>query len=95
MQEFIKWKYRLADISLAQINYEFLGDFEFFLKSEKNIAHNTTAKYIKNIKKIINDCLSKGWLKSNPFMNYKIAIKSVDRTFLSEAELDRLMNKEL
>lgn len=95
LENFLKWKYRTSDINLAKLKYEFLTDFEFYLKTEKSIDHNTTAKYIKNTKKVINDCLAKGWLKTNPFSNYKITTKLVDRTFLSENELDILANKEL
>ncbi len=95
LESFLKWKFKTSDISLPQLKYEFLADFEFYLKSEKSIDHNTTAKYIKNTKKVVNDCLAKGWLKSNPFSNYKITPKLVDRTFLSENELDTLANKEL
>ena len=95
LENFLKWKFKTSDISLSQLKYEFLADFEFYLKSEKSIDHNTTAKYIKNTKKVVNDCLAKGWLKANPFVNYKITPKLVDRTFLSEAELETLVNKEL
>lgn len=95
LENFLKWKYKTSDINLAKLKYEFLTDFEFYLKTEKSIDHNTTAKYIKNTKKVINDCMAKGWLKANPFSNYKITTKLVDRTFLSENELDILANKEL
>ncbi len=93
LENFLKWKNNTSDINLSQLKYEFLADFEFYLKSEKSIDHNTTAKYIKNTKKVINDCVAKGWLKANPFSNFKITTKLVDRTFLSEAELDTLANK--
>ena len=95
LKSFLKWKYRISDISLSQLKYEFLADLEFYLKTEKSIDHNTTAKYIKNVKKLINDCMAKGWLKTNPFSNFKITTKEVERTFLSENELDILANKEL
>jgi len=92
---FLKWKYKTSDITLSKLKYEFLTDFEFYLKTEKNIDHNTTAKYIKNTKKVINDCITKGWLKTNPFSNYKITTRLVDRIFLSEVELEYLATKEL
>lgn len=95
LESFIKWKYKISDIILGQLKYEFLADFEFYLKTQKSIDHNTAAKYIKNVKKVINECFAKGWLKSNPFSNFKITTKLVDRTFLSEHELDILTNKEL
>ena len=95
LESFLKWKYKVSDISLSQLKYEFLSGFEFYLKTEKSIDHNTAVKYIKNTKKVINDCVAKGWLKANPFTNFKITTKLVDRTFLSEEELEILANKEL
>jgi len=95
LESFLKWKYKVSDISLSQLKYEFLSGFEFYLKTEKSIDHNTAAKYIKNTKKVINDCVAKGWLKANPFTNFKITTKLVDRTFLSEEELEILASKEL
>ncbi|MCW3094039.1 MAG: recombinase [Ferruginibacter sp.] len=94
LANFLNWKYKASDIDLGSLKYEFLSDFEFYLKTQKNIDHNTTAKYIKNTKKVVNDCLAKGWLKTNPFGNFKITTKVVDRCFLSEEELDILTNKE-
>jgi len=95
LKSFLKWKYKVSDINLSQLKYEFLSDFEFYLKTEKGIEHNTTGKYIKNTKKLINDCMSKGWLKANPFSNFRITTTLVDRNFLSEVELENLANKEL
>ena len=94
LENFLKWKYKIVDINLASLNYEFLSDFEFYLKTQKNIDHNTTAKYIKNTKKVVNDCLAKGWLKNNPFATFIITSKIVDRCFLSEGELIILATKE-
>ncbi|MBK7434423.1 MAG: phage integrase SAM-like domain-containing protein [Chitinophagaceae bacterium] len=35
LENFLKWKFKTSDISLSQLKYEFLADFEFYLKSEK------------------------------------------------------------
>ena len=94
LESFLKWKYKVSDINLSQLKYEFLSDFEFYLKTQKNIEHNTTAKYIKNTKKVVNDCIAKGWLKTNPFGNFKITPQIVERTYLSEEELNIIANKE-
>ena len=59
VEEFLKWKFNIADINLKKLNFEFINDFEFYLKSQKNIDINTNAKYIKNIKKIVRECVSK------------------------------------
>ena len=92
---FIKWKYNISDISLSQLKYEFITDFEFYLKTEKSIGNNTIAKHIQNTNRVINDCVDKGWCKSNPFVNFSVKTSLKDREFLSEVELEEMMKKEI
>lgn len=92
--EFLKWKYRLADIDITKLNFEFITDFEFYLKSQKSIDVNTNGKYIKNLKKIVRECVAKDWLAKDPFMAYKVKSKKTEREFLTELELQRLHEKE-
>ena len=94
LTEFLKWKYNLSDISLKQLSYEFVTDFEFYLKSEKSIDVNTNAKYIKNLKKIVRECVSKNWLDKDPFMAYKVKSKQTEREYLTELEIETLEEKE-
>src|SRR5690606_28294598 len=44
--------------------------------------------------KIIKICLANDWLDKNPFSNYKSKIKEVERAFLSEEELQSILNKD-
>ena len=92
---FVKWKYKTSDISLSQLKYEFITDFEFYLKTEKNIANNTVAKHIQNTNRVINDCVDKAWCPSNPFVNFSVKTTIKDRVFLSEDELETMINKEI
>ena len=94
VEEFLKWKYSITDINLKKLNFEFINDFEFYLKSQKNIDVNTNAKYIKNIKKIIKECVAKNWLDKDPFMAYKVKAKKTEREFLTELELQAIQEKE-
>ncbi len=91
--EFLKWKYNLSDINLKGLNFEFITNFEFYLKSEKSIDVNTNAKYIKNLKKIIKECVCKDWLQKDPFMAYKIKAKKTERKFLTDLELQSIQEK--
>jgi site-specific recombinase XerD len=93
IQEFLKWKYSATDIILNKLNFEFINDFEFYLKSQKNIDVNTNAKYIKNIKKIVRECVAKNWLDKDPFMAYKVKAKKTEREFLTELELQAIQEK--
>ena len=94
IMEFLQWKYQITDINIRELNFEFINDFEFYLKSQKKIDVNTNAKYIKNVKKIVNECVAKNWLDKDPFMGYKIKTKHTEREFLNEFELKDIEEKE-
>ncbi len=91
---FLLWKYNLTDINIEKIDHAFIMEYEFYLRSERKCANNTAVKYIKNFHKIINQCLANGWLNKDPFANYKAKVKEVVREFLSEAEIEQMVNKE-
>lgn len=92
--EFLQWKYKVSDIDIKQIDHAFITDYEFYLRSVRNCSNNTAVKYIKNFNKIIKICLANDWLDKNPFNNYKSKIKEVERNFLSESEIQSILNKD-
>lgn len=92
---FIQHSYKKEDIPLSKLGYEFIKDFEFYLKTRGNLSHNTAMKYIKNLKTIIRRALANGWMRADPFANYKMTHKKVDRGFLTEEELNAVRTKEL
>ena len=93
--EFLKWKYQVHDISIKKLNFEFINDFEFYLKSERNCGHNTVMGYVKKLKKVVRQCVAKDWLDKDPFMAYKVTLRETHRTVLTEEELEMLSCKTL
>jgi site-specific recombinase XerD len=93
IQEFLQYQYKLSDIDIKKLNYEFIADLEFYLRSQKKIDTNTNTKYIRNIKKIVNECVAKNWLVKDPFLGYKLKIIQVEREYLSELELAAIQDK--
>ncbi|MBS1744238.1 MAG: site-specific integrase [Bacteroidetes bacterium] len=93
LEEFLKCKHRKTDIELSSITREFIYDFEFFLRSQKKIDLNTTAKYLQGLKKILSFCVDMGWLSKSPFIGYKFKTRPVDRDILTENELTVLQEK--
>ena len=92
--EFLEWKYKVSDIDIKQIDHAFIMEYEFFLRSVRNCANNTAVKYIKNFSKIIKICLANHWIDRNPFANYKAKVKEVERVYLSEDEIETVINKD-
>ncbi|MBA4053891.1 MAG: recombinase, partial [Marivirga sp.] len=93
-QEFMKWKYKVEDIDIKELNYEFITNYEFWLKSVRKCDHNTSIKYLSNFKKIVHICIKNGWLTRDPFVGFKMAKREVERPFLVEEELNRIINKK-
>jgi site-specific recombinase XerD len=91
---FIKWKYRVTDLDINELNYEFASQFAFWLKSERKCAHNATVKYISNLKKIVLECMKKGWISTDPFADFKTNRKEVIRTALNKEEIQAITNKD-
>lgn len=94
LKQFLKWKYGAEDIPVKDIQYDFITDFEFYLKSVQNIAHNTAMGYIKKVKKVIRSCVANNLLDKDPFMAYRVQIKKTGRTYLLEEELKAIENKQ-
>lgn len=92
--EFMQWKYNVSDIDITKIDHAFISDYEFWLRSVRNCANNTAVKYIKNFNKIIKICLANDWLDKNPFANYKSKVKEVERVYLTENEIQSIIEKD-
>jgi site-specific recombinase XerD len=93
-QTFIEWKYNRSDIEIKNLSFDFVSDMEFWLKSERKCNHNSTIKYIANLRKIINICLKSGWLQRDPFYGFKMTKREVVREYLNEEELQAITTKQ-
>lgn len=92
--EFMKKKYNITDIPLREIKYQFIVDLEFFLRTEYGYSQNTTYKCMKFFKQVINKAIRAGLIFVDPFNGYKISVQRVDRGFLTEDDLKKMMDKE-
>jgi site-specific recombinase XerD len=92
-RSFLKWKYQVSDMDITELNYEFISEYSFWLKSIRNCSHNTTMKYLANFKKIVLICIKNGWLPSDPFTGFKLAKREVERPFLTQTELQEIASK--
>jgi len=95
LSNFIRERYNLSDIALKEINNLFISDFEVYLLTTAGCNSNTTAKFMQFFKRIILIARNNGWIFTDPFINYKIRISKVDRGYLTQAEIERIMDKKL
>lgn len=86
-------QYGMEDIDVKKIDYGFIADYAFWLKTVRKCDHNSTAKYLSNFKKMVVICIKNGWLTKDPFTGSSLAKKEVDKIALSENELAALVFK--
>lgn len=92
MATYLHNQYQLNDISIKQLNYQFIINFSLYLKSEKNIGNNTTTKFLQNFKKIVTIAKRNGWIQNDPFDHIQLKIEEVDRPYLTEKEMKSLID---
>ncbi len=92
---FLKNKYRRTDIKPVELKHIMLHDFEIYLKTTGNCSHNTTAKFMQTIRTICLFAQNSNFMTHNPFLNYKISFQKVDRGYLLEDELKKLIDKKI
>lgn len=92
LEEYIQHDYRKKDIPVKQVDHNFITGFEYYLKTKRKCSHNTAIKYVVNFKKIIRIAYANRWIDKDPFANYKVRLKNVEREFLTTEELQQLMD---
>ncbi|MBW7890971.1 MAG: site-specific integrase [Chitinophagaceae bacterium] len=94
VKEFIKYKYNRNDIEFRELNFEFVKDYEFYLKTIKNCSNNTTLKYIANFKKIVLRAIAKEMILSDPFKLFKSKWTKPNKRPLTKEELRAIEEKK-
>lgn len=94
LEDFMQKQYHVRDIALKEINHSFITNFEAYLRSDCDCSENTTAKFIQFFRRIIIIAKNNGWIQIDPFANYSIRLKRVDRGYLTKEELTMIMQKE-
>jgi len=92
VENFLKASYKKSDILLEAIKSNFLNDFDFYLKTEKNHQQITINKSIQRVQKIIKLAVAEGFLKKDPFMLYRPKRVELKVIFLTDEELKALEN---
>lgn len=90
-EEFLKKKYQAPDVSIKSVNYQMIQQFSIFLKTDKECNHNTTIKFLQNLKTVTRLSIRSGWLLKDPFNGISLTLKEVDRPYLSHEEIERLI----
>ncbi|WP_010136629.1 site-specific integrase [Ochrovirga pacifica] len=93
LKTFLSEKYKTTDVFLKDINYQMIIDFELFLSKHKygSIKINTIAKHLQRFKKMFYMAMKLDWIAKNPFISYKFKTVKPDREYLTQDELNSII----
>lgn len=94
LANYMKFSLGLADLSINKIDVKYVNGFIYYLKTEQNLSHNSALKYLAYFKKIVRVAYANGWLDKDPFYNFKLRPKTIDKEFLSNDEIVKLIQKD-
>jgi hypothetical protein len=93
IDRFLLHKFKILDIPLKQLDYQFITDFEFYIRNHKSphsVRHCTTngvMKHLERLMKMVNMAVRLEWIDKDPFRNYRLKFKKSERIYLTEREL--------
>lgn len=101
LQRFIEKEFKTSNIFLVQVDYHFVVNFEYFLRTaapllkSKPLTNNGVMKHMERFHKMINIALDFEWLIKDPFSRYRLSFVPFDRPFLTIEELQKIQELPL
>lgn len=93
--EFLQSTYRRRDLKLSELSFVVIKDFNLYLQTVAKQNANTATKTMKTLKTITILGQKLGVLHHDPFLNHRFHLEPVDRGFLTDEEILKIVNKDL
>ena len=93
LKEFVSAQFKKQDIYLTELDYQFITQFEYFLRTyvptdhHKGMENNGVMKHLERFRKVIRLGVKLGWMDKNPFELFKLKLQKVERGYLTNEEL--------
>ena len=101
LKKFLQYKYRMDDIRLTNLNYQFITQFELFLRTttpldkSNPLGNNGVMKHMERLRKIVTLGFKLEWIPKDPFILYKLKFQKTEKDFLIEEEIAAIENTVL
>lgn len=95
LEEFMELTQNTKDIPIKAVSRGFIQDFEHFLRMTKQTANNTTVRYLRYLKNVMQYAMAHKWVSEDPFVGKRFKRTVAEREFLTEPELQAMMNVDL
>lgn len=91
---FLHTKYGRKDLMPSELTHIIIHDFEIYLKTVISLKTNSATKTLKFFKTVVIFAQKCGVMTHDPFLNHHFHLEPVDRGFLTDDEIQRIMQKD-
>lgn len=91
---FLHAKYGRKDLMPGELTHLIIHDFEIYLKTVVSLKSNSATKTLKFFKTVVIFAQKCGVMTHDPFLNHHFHLEPVDRGFLTDEEIQRIMQND-
>ena len=98
--EYVSAEYKKVDIPLQDLDYKFVLGLESFLRSyqpshyQGKIGNNAVMKHIQRLRRMVTLAFHMEWIERDPLVKFKPRLEKREREFLTEDELERIIDHD-
>lgn len=92
LANFISSYYKRKDIAMKELTEDFIRQFDVYLRTEIGLSPTGVWMYTTPLKMIVTRAHCGGHLHRNPFAQYRASANVKERQFLTEEELQTMIN---
>src|SRR5690606_32899904 len=90
LKDFLQWKHKQKDFYLKDLDMEFISDFEYYLKVNKEQKQITINKALQRFKKVVKTAVEAKIINKFPFNEHKAKSVKNQIVYLTVEELNKL-----
>jgi site-specific recombinase XerD len=87
---FLETTFKIKNYPLINIDGKFLEQYFQYLRTVKEIGHNTAVKYLTSFRTMLMPAILSGEIRKNPFREVKFRTKKVHKHFLTDEEIEQI-----
>jgi hypothetical protein len=95
LEQFIRKKYRLSDLSFRQLDFSFIENFDYFLKIDCGLTPGTIVIRMTHLRKMIKIAIRKRIISHNPFAGFCFERPKPTQKYLPTEEMKKLKKTHL
>lgn len=95
LADFLEYEYHLTDIPFNELKREFMDKFIVYLSNIRNLRLGTIKTPVKKLHLMTYKAFQNGWIAADTFAGFKYKVEYRDRRFLSESELQAVIDAKL